>query len=378
MVRGETERLLPREHVVAVPAGHTAADPMPGAVELEEEAPYAPLTPSERRSLVFLQMNTPLSVLFCVVTAIVGVMVVPSLDDVFNSHPTLMTTSPRMFLGYMFVLLLFQVGFCMLAVVTHNAHTQRCIVETTGSRLAVENYMLALWFVMFILDTTTTTAVGCYALGGVGVLSLVNAAVLQARYKPRWVHPFELLLVHVPNKLITVLVVYQLFWQQLFLDANWVRDPWRGYDHLHDSFWYAIAIEVVLGILLAIWVGVNGDVAVYASSIYLDIAVLSLRSIPTIGPRSRPFSLSIIIFVSMAVRTGALVVPGLLRNKCLFICHAHPGGGEAHAVEPAEQPPSQAEEALQAAYADQRREGPQLDAATVQRTDPSYGSLHST
>ncbi|KAI3617360.1 hypothetical protein CBS9595_003269 [Malassezia furfur] len=368
MAREEEERLLPREPMSQSPP------PMSNRQQREhhqqqreeEEAPSLPLNPRERRSLVFLQMNTPLSVLCCIVSAIVGVMIVPSISDVFTSHPTLITAAPKMFLMYIFVLFLFQVGFCMLAVISQNAHTQRCIVRTTGSRLAVENYLMALWFILFVLDTPLTTTIGCYILAGVGVLSLVNFAVLRAKYRPRWVHPFELLM--------TVLVIHQLFWQQLFLDNDWVRDPWRGYDHLSHSLGYAIGVQVILGILLAVWVGMNTDVSVYLASMYLDASVLGLKSIPVLGPRSRPFSMSIVMFTSMFVRTVSLVVPGLIKNRFLIICHTHPGGQQAHEVE-VEVPPSREQDELNAAYANRERRAPELEGVTVHNPDPSYGSI---
>lgn len=201
MVREEEQRLLGPEPARELRQDESTRQPNE-SLEANEDAPYAPLSPKERRSLVFLQMNTPLSVLFCIVTGIMGVIIVPSIGDVFSSHPTLMTSAPTMFLGYMFVVLLFQVGFCMLAIISQNPHTQRCIVTTTGSRLAVSNYLLALWFIFFVIDTPTTTALGCYVLAGVGILSLANFAVLRTKYRPRWVHPFELLLVHIPNKYV--------------------------------------------------------------------------------------------------------------------------------------------------------------------------------
>lgn len=170
---------------------------------------------------------------------------------------------------------------------------------------------------------------------------------------------------------MTVLVIYQLFWQQLFLDNNWVRDPWRGYDHLSDSLLFSIIVEILLGILLSVWIGMNTDVSVYLASMYLDASVLGLKSIPVLGPRSRPFSLTIVMFISMGVRTIALVVPGMLKHRFLVICHAHPGGRHAHEVE-VEVPPSREQGELNAAY---DREPPALEGVTVHRPDPTYGSL---
>lgn len=173
---------------------------------------------------------------------------------------------------------------------------------------------------------------------------------------------------------MTVLVIHQLFWQQLFLDNDWVRDPWRGYDHLSHSLGYAIGVQVILGILLAVWVGMNTDVSVYLASMYLDASVLGLKSIPVLGPRSRPFSMSIVMFTSMFVRTVSLVVPGLIKNRFLIICHTHPGGQQAHEVE-VEVPPSREQDELNAAYANRERRAPELEGVTVHNPDPSYGSI---
>ncbi|WFC99577.1 hypothetical protein MYAM1_002322 [Malassezia yamatoensis] len=375
MPREEEESLLPREPPVRGAEGmhHVPAHTSDRQhhEDQQEEAPSMPLSPRERRSLVFLQMNSPLSVLFCIVSGIVGVMIVPSISDVFTSHPTLYTAAPRLFLGYLFVLFLFQVGFCVLAVISQNSHTQRCIIQSTGSRLAVENYMMAVWFILFVLDTPLTTTLGCYVLAGIGVLSLVNFVVLRAKYRPRWVHPFELFLVHIPNKLMTVLVIYHLFWQQLFLDNGWVRDPWRGYDHLSNSLVYAIVVQVVFGILLAAWVGMNSDLSVYVASMYLDSAVLGLKAIPMLGPRSRPFSMTLIMIISMAVRTVCFFVPVLVRNRYLIVCHAHRGERAAHAQ--ADVPPSREQDELQAAYARQQNRPADLEGVTVHRPN-GYGA----
>lgn len=173
---------------------------------------------------------------------------------------------------------------------------------------------------------------------------------------------------------MTVLVVYQLLWWQLFLDQNWVRDPWRGYDHLGDSLTYALIVEVVLGILLAVWVGSKSDVSVYLASMYLDASVLGLKQIPVIGPRSRPFSMSLVLFISMGIRTVALVVPGLLRNGCLVVCHTHPGGQHAHDVGVAYPAPHEAGTEGRAA-SPSTSEGPLLEGVTVHRPDASYGAL---
>ena len=56
---------------------------------------------------------------------------------------------------------------------------------------------------------------------------------------------------------------------------------------------------------------------------FLDIAVLKFHKMPVIGPNSRPFVLSIILSVSMGLRTIALILPMMLDNGFLVICHTH-------------------------------------------------------
>ncbi|WFD31627.1 hypothetical protein MSPP1_002666 [Malassezia sp. CBS 17886] len=363
--------------------------PQPSCGDGSDDA-HAPLTPRQKSALTFLQMNTPLSLLFLVATAMFGVIIVPSMRKVFRSHVTYLTPSPPMLLAYMAVLFAFEVGFCALAIVTRNPHTQRCVLQSTGSRLALINYLLSMWLLFRILDTPATTVAACYVLGVIALLVLTNDVVLRARYRPRWVHPFELLLVHVPNRLITVLVVHVLFWQQLLLAFGWDRS--HGDDALGHSFWFTVAVTVFTGTVWAAWIEVNGDFTVYATSMYLDAAVLGFMKMPIVGPRSRPLALTILVIVSMTVRSIALVVPSLSQNGLLVVCHTHnpsvsvesgdwrgehgdaphggpsaPSASDTHAAAHTHSPtaPPASEE-----HAPLRPES--------SRHDPTYGSLHRT
>lgn len=161
-----------------------------------------PLTARQRGSLAFLRVNTPLSLLFAVAAAMFDLMATPDLEKSFRSRPTYLTPSPQMFMAYMLAVFSFQIGFCTLAVVTQNSHTQKCIVQTTGSRLAVSNYMFALWLVLRVLDTPPTLRWGMIAMSVIAVMQIINGIVLRTAYRPRWIHPFEMLLVHVPNKCV--------------------------------------------------------------------------------------------------------------------------------------------------------------------------------
>ena len=73
-------------------------------------------------------------------------------------------------------------------------------MQSTGSRLAISNYFLALWIVFRVLDTPVTLRWGMLCVGAIAVLETINTFVLRMRYSPRWHDPFEMFLVHVPNK----------------------------------------------------------------------------------------------------------------------------------------------------------------------------------
>ncbi|WFD20189.1 hypothetical protein MCAP1_002433 [Malassezia caprae] len=332
------------------------------------------LTQGQRKSLVFLQMNTPVSLLCCIATALFVTLIVPSIHYVFRNQPTYFTMAPRMELAYFAVMMVFQIGFCLLALITPNPHTQLCIVEGTGSRLAIENYLIAMWLFLRVMDTSASLRMGVLALAVILIMSIINAVVLRTKYQPRWVHPFEFVLVHIPNKLITVLVSQVLFWDTLMLAWGWDRS--NGREALAHGLWIAIFVQVVMGIVLAVWVAQTSDVTVYVASMFLDAAVLKFHKMPVIGPNSRPFVLTAIMCVSMTVRTVCLVVPGLLKHGCLIICHTHrqhrPQEAQPDAVieEPAGQESDPAVVYVPTPAADANE-----NTRLVQQADPSYGGL---
>lgn len=282
---------------------------------------HAPLTPRQRASLRFLQMNTPVSLLCCITTALVSAMVVPSIHYVFRSQPTYFTMAPRMLLAFGIAMLLFEFGFCLLSIITPNIHTQRCIVQGAGSRLALSNYLLSMWLLCRVVDSRLTMVIGSFVLGTVVLLTATNGVVLRAKYRPRWVHPFELLLVHVPNKLVLLLAGQVLLWDQLMLTWGWDRS--LGRHALEQGLWFAIIVQTLVGILLIAWLIYTSDLSVYVISMFLDAAVLKFQKMPVIGPNSRPLALTLILFISMTLRTVALVVPLMLDNGFLIICHSH-------------------------------------------------------
>lgn len=297
--------------------------PSSDAVRHDEPADtHEPLTSAQKRSLTFLQVNTPLSLLVFLATALFGAVVVPSIGFVFTSHATYFTPNPRMLLAYFVITLVFQTGFCILSVITRNCHTQRCIVQSTGARLALANYLLALWLVLRILDTSSSRKAGAWVLGIVAVLAFVNDTVLRSKFAPRWVHPFETILVHVPNKLVTLIVIQTLLWNQVMLAKGWFR---RNDNDLlpTEPLWPSAVIQILVGVALAMWVGMTTDVSVYAASMYLDMSILAFKKMPVLGPNSRPFLLSWIMLASMTIRTIAFVIPSMLKNGCLVICHMH-------------------------------------------------------
>ena len=194
-------------------------------------------------------------------------------------------------------------------------------MQGAGSRLALSNYILSMWLLCRIIDTNMTMILGSIVLVGILLLTATNGLVLRTKYRPRWVHPFELLLVHVPNKLVLLLVGQVLLWDQLMLTWGWDRS--MGRHALGEGLWFAALVQSLIGIALVVWISLTSDVSVYLASVFLDIAVLKFHKMPVIGPNSRPFVLSIILSVSMGLRTIALVLPMMLDNGFLVICHTH-------------------------------------------------------
>ncbi|KAL4402170.1 hypothetical protein ACI68E_001822 [Malassezia pachydermatis] len=310
---------------IDVPA--TAANDVPARQEAAvqardaEDDAYEPLTSRQRSSLNFLRMNTPVSLLCCITTALITALIVPSIHYVFRSQPTYFTMAPRMMLAYFVVLMLFETGFCVFALISRNLHSQHCIVQGVGSRLAFQNYLLAIWLFLRVMDTYVSMGLGFFVLLAITLMAGVNGIILQRKFPMHWLHPFETLLVHVPNALMAMIAGQVLIWDQLMLWWGWDRSNGRA--ALAEGLVISIIVEIVLGIGLAVWVGMTSDVAVYAASMFLDAAVLKFHKMPVIGPNSRPFALTVILCVSMTIRTLALVVPSLLHNGFLIVCHTH-------------------------------------------------------
>lgn len=365
------EAALPQREAVHIPPQETATE---RHTHEEDSREALTLTSGQRKSLVFLQMNTPVSLLCCIATALFVTLIVPSIHYVFRNQPTYFTMAPRMELAYFAVMMLFQIGFCLLALITPNPHTQLCIVEGTGSRLAIENYLVAMWLFCRVMDTPASLRLGVLALAIILIMSIVNAVVLRTKYQPRWVHPFELLLVHIPNKLITVLVSQVLIWDTLMLAWGWERS--NGREALAHGLWISIIVQVIMGIVLAVWVAQTSDVSVYAASMFLDAAVLKFHKMPVIGPNSRPFVLTAILCVSMTVRTICLVIPGLLKHGCLIICHTHARHGPEEAyTEPVVEEPVEQGTPAPVIYVPTPEVDANENTRLVQRADPSYGGL---
>ena len=352
-----------------------------------EEEQHAPLTARQKASLRFLQVNTPISLLCCIATALFAAMIVPSIHYVFRSQPTYFSMAPLMLLAYSIVMLLFEFGFCLLAVITPNPHTQRCIVQGAGSRLALANYMLSMWLLCRIIDSTTTMVIGSCVLVGIAILTLTNGVVLRAKYRARWMHPLELLLVHVPNKLVFLFVAQVLLWDQLMLTWGWDRS--LGRDALANGFWFAVCVQTLFGIGLIVWITYTCDVSVYVISMFLDAAVLKFYKMPIIGPNARPFVLTIIFFVSMFLRTIALLVPAMLQNGFLVICHTHrrhvpdapyenPAVEDVSTSTPsALPPPSSAQPPVGAGASNDNDEESTERTRLLRHTDPAYGAVSS-
>lgn len=93
------------------------------AERLEEQQRTEPLNTRQLKSLMFVRINTPLSLLFVVAAAMFGLMTTPDIERSFRSHPNYFTPAPRMFLVYMVTMFAFQMGFCTLAVISSNTHT---------------------------------------------------------------------------------------------------------------------------------------------------------------------------------------------------------------------------------------------------------------
>lgn len=74
------------------------------------------------------------------------------------------------------------------------------IIHGVGTRLAIANYLLALWAVFWVLDARWAFFAGFALLSINALLLLATAALLAFKYPPQRNRPLDWIFVHVPIK----------------------------------------------------------------------------------------------------------------------------------------------------------------------------------
>ncbi|CAD6905280.1 unnamed protein product [Tilletia controversa] len=232
---------------------------------------------AQNKALSRVQVATPLSVLITLASFLVTALVVkPGMNEISMRHVNYLTPSANFLLSYWALLFLLLVGYCILIVVSRKQETKKLILSGVGIRLALVNFGLALWAIFWVLDQHWSFIAGEAVLAFNAVLLIVTVGILTFKFGPNFKHPLDWLFVHVPVKMLLVVILQVDLWQQLGIILGWDLRT----DHVHGSnggkgLWPAFGlITGVGGVLPSLWIFGTADITYALAGIYLHLAIL--------------------------------------------------------------------------------------------------------
>lgn len=267
---------------------------------------------NETKSLTRMQILTPLSVLLQMGVMILcgSKLIKPNLQQVSRRHPTYLSVQDSFVMLYWVVLYVLLIGFSLFLLLSRTSETRKALVHGVGTRLALANYMMVVWAVLWILDRPLTLIIGTAALGVIAILLLFNSLVLAVRYPPSAKHPLDWLFIHVPIKMFLVITLQYDLWQQLFMALGWDFGS-GGHDALVKGLWPAFGIVAGLGVFSALWIFATADLTWTIAGIYLNLGLLWHKHFSLIGGRDdgepRPAPLTAAIILAIALQAVAFL-----------------------------------------------------------------------
>ncbi|CEH15054.1 hypothetical protein CBOM_02854 [Ceraceosorus bombacis] len=252
-------------------------------------------------ALTRVQILTPLSILISAGTLIVtSILIHPSLSEISEKHANYFTPSSAWLLVYWGVLYLLQIGFALLCVVGQQAETKKLIANGVGVRLAICNFLLAVWSITWVVASPACFVAGEVLLAIIALILLITAAILEFIYPPSAKHPLDWIFVHVPIKMLLISMLQVDVAQQLFMALEW--DVSHGNKALQHSVWPTFATILSVGAFSALWIFAFQDLTWAACGIVLNLALLAYK----IPDHDRPAEIVAATIASIVLQGVAL------------------------------------------------------------------------
>ncbi|KAA1471944.1 hypothetical protein DENSPDRAFT_859225 [Dentipellis sp. KUC8613] len=238
-------------------------------------------------TLIRLQVLTPLSLVINMATVIICSLVVsPTIGDVARLFPTGLTPHRHLIAGYVLLIYLGQIGYCLLLVFVRKPETKKTVVKGVGMAVVLANFVMAGWAVAWVFQLFLASTI----LLGLLVLLLIYAnLVLLIYHPPTSQRPLDHLFIHVPVRLFLILPLSLLFPYSLFVTLGLAWDPAHP-DHYDQHQWASFGVILGVNILALLFVVVRRDITWCVGATWICVSLWARR------PKPAPVYITTIMF----------------------------------------------------------------------------------
>ncbi|KAI9464864.1 hypothetical protein HD554DRAFT_2026219 [Boletus coccyginus] len=240
-------------------------------------------------SLIRSVCCTPLSLSVNIAAVLVCASIVrPSLGafDIIALYPASISPHPAWLSVYVILIYLFQLGYCLLLVLSKNPDTKKALVKAVGLSLVLANWAMAFWAIAWVLRMFLLSTI---LLGIILLLLVYSNIALLIYHAPTYSRPFDMALIHAPLRFFMILPLSLLFPYSLFITLGLSYDPSRPEDYVRHP-WPGFAVTTAVNLLSLAVVLFRRDVIWAIAATWICI------SIWTASPKPVPVFISVVLF----------------------------------------------------------------------------------
>ncbi|KAF8634370.1 hypothetical protein AX15_000941 [Amanita polypyramis BW_CC] len=186
--------------------------------------------------------------------------------EVIKSKITALTPHPFVLAVYVAVLLLGQIGYCVMLALASKRETKHALIRGVGMSLALANFAMAIWAVCWVMQWFFAASIlQCIML----LILLYSNLALYIYHPATSERPLDTAFIHAPVRLFVVLTMLLMFPYCLFVTLDITRDPaatgpwhaWTAFGIVLGTNFFALLVIVtqhdLVWCIAATWVCVS-------------------------------------------------------------------------------------------------------------------------
>jgi len=275
------------------------------------------------QQLIRLQIFTPMTLLLALGSNLVTTFAFhPNTGRISDEYETIWTPKKEFVGGYLFLMYVLQICYCLLLTITKSPKTREMAVNGVGLRFCLANILQGLWSIFWIMRFFLVAEI--LLLCAAFVMLTVWMTLL--RYPARLSSPASWLFVHVPVRMFLLFLINLAIWQNGLIALGWFKyngsDPdqkpgrWEKEHETHA--WIAFGVITGLGLIDSFIVFLGKDLAWAGATIFLFISILlhSEKPVQVVVPLILVASLQVVALIASYVwamyearKSGAIRLP---------------------------------------------------------------------